>query len=62
MIIRFRLGGKSTTVKYIVRYRDGLNPFLADGRIELDNNSVESSIIEQSRFGHPLPWNDRSLV
>ena len=29
---------------YITRYRDGFGRFLADGRIEIDNNTVERTI------------------
>jgi len=35
------LGG---ALKYIAKYWDGLNLFLTDGRIELDNNPVERTI------------------
>jgi hypothetical protein len=31
-------------LKYIAKYWDGLCMFLADGRVEVDNNSVERSI------------------
>ncbi len=31
-------------MKYIAKYWDGLNLFLADGRIEMDNNSDERTI------------------
>jgi transposase len=29
---------------YIAKYRDGLGRFLTDGRIEIDNNTVERTI------------------
>ncbi|OYR22611.1 putative transposase [Brucella pseudogrignonensis] len=32
------------TLKYIAKYWDGLCLFLPDGRVELDNNSVERTI------------------
>jgi hypothetical protein len=35
------LGG---TLKYIAKYWGGLNLFLTDGRIEMDNNAVERTI------------------
>ena len=44
---RARISAKSPTgeaLKYIAKYWDGLCLFLSDGRIELDNNSVERSI------------------
>ncbi len=31
-------------MKYIAKYWDGLNLFLSDGRIEMDNNTVERTI------------------
>jgi len=31
-------------LKYIAKYWDGLNLFLSDGRIEMDNNTVERTI------------------
>ncbi len=44
---RTRVSAKSPTgeaLKYIAKYWDGLILFLDDGRIELDNNSVERTI------------------
>jgi transposase len=44
---RARVAAKSPlgeALKYIARYWDGLNLFLADGRVEIDNNSVERTI------------------
>lgn len=44
---RARVSAKSPTgeaLKYIAKYWDGLSLFLADGRIELDNNPVERTI------------------
>lgn len=44
---RARVSAKSPTgeaLKYIAKYWDGLILFLADGRIELDNNTVERTI------------------
>lgn len=44
---RSRVSSKSPlgeALKYIARHRDGLLRFLEDGRIELDNNTVERSI------------------
>ncbi|AFL54813.1 hypothetical protein ABIE78_000539 [Sinorhizobium fredii] len=44
---RARVAAKSPlgeTLKYIAKYWDGLRLFLTDGRIELDNNSVERTI------------------
>ncbi len=44
---RARVGTKSPlgeALAYIVKYWDGLQLFLADGRIEIDNNSVERTI------------------
>lgn len=44
---RARISAKSPTgeaLKYIVKYWDGLILFLSDGRIELDNNTVERTI------------------
>lgn len=44
---RAQVSAKSPTglaLKYIAKYRDGLNLFLTDGRIEIDNNTVERCI------------------
>jgi transposase len=44
---RAQVSAKSPTglaLKYIAKYWDGLNLFLADGRIEIDNNTVERSM------------------
>lgn len=44
---RVRVSAKSPTgeaLKYIAKYWDGLILFLSDGRIELDNNTVERTI------------------
>ena len=44
---RARVSAKSPlgeALKYITKYRPDLCPFLADGRIELDNNTVERTI------------------
>lgn len=44
---RARVAAKSPlgeALKYIARYWDGLNLFLSDGRVEIDNNSVERTI------------------
>ncbi|ASY65946.1 Mobile element protein (plasmid) [Sinorhizobium sojae CCBAU 05684] len=44
---RARVAAKSPlgeALKYIVKYWDGLCLFLTDGRIEIDNNSVERTI------------------
>lgn len=44
---RARVASKSPlgeALKYIARYWDGLNLFLSDGRVEIDNNSVERTI------------------
>jgi len=44
---RARVSAKSPlggALKYIAKYWDGLNLFLADGRIEMDNNAVERTI------------------
>jgi hypothetical protein len=44
---RARVSAKSPTgeaLKYIANYWDGLILFLSDGRIELDNNTVERTI------------------
>ena len=44
---RSRVAGKSPLGKalaYVAKYWDGLCLFLADGRIEIDNNSVERTI------------------
>ncbi len=44
---RARVSAKSPlgeALKYIAKYWDGLNLFLTDGRIELDNNPVERTI------------------
>jgi transposase len=44
---RARVAGKSPlgeALAYIARYWDGLCLFLSDGRIEIDNNTVERSI------------------
>jgi len=44
---RARVAGKSPlgeALAYIAKYWDGLCLFLADGRVEIDNNSVERSI------------------
>ena len=41
---RAQVSAKSPTglaLKYIAKYWDGLNLFLTDGRIEIDNNTVE---------------------
>jgi len=32
------------TLVYIAKYRDGLGRFLTDGRVEIDNNTVERTI------------------
>jgi len=39
--------------KYIAKYWDGLNLFLTDGRIELDNNPVDAP-------SAPLPSTERT--
>lgn len=44
---RARVSGKSPlgeALAYIAKYWDGLCVFLADGRVEIDNNSVERTI------------------
>lgn len=44
---RARVSSKSPlgdALKYIAKYWDGLNLFLADGRIEMDSNAVERTI------------------
>ncbi len=44
---RAQVSAKSPTglaLKYIAKYWDGLNLFLTDGRIEIDNNTVERSM------------------
>jgi transposase len=44
---RAKVSGKSPlgeALKYIAKYWDGLNLFLTDGRIEMDNNTVERTI------------------
>ncbi|PHQ95145.1 MAG: IS66 family transposase, partial [Marinosulfonomonas sp.] len=44
---RARVSAKSPlgeALKYIAKYWDGLNLFLTDGRIEMDNNPVERTI------------------
>ena len=44
---RARVSTKSPlgeALKYIAKYWDGLNLFLTDGRIEMDNNPVERTI------------------
>jgi transposase len=44
---RARISAKSPTgeaLKYIAKYWDGLTLFLSDGRVELDNNTVERTI------------------
>ena len=44
---RARASAKSPlgeALAYIVKYRDGLGRFLTDGRIEIDNNTVERTI------------------
>ena len=44
---RGQVSAKSPTglaLKYIAKYWDGLNLFLTDGRIEIDNNTVERCI------------------
>ena len=44
---RAQVSTKSPTglaLKYIAKYWDGLNLFLTDGRIEIDNNTVERSM------------------
>lgn len=44
---RVRVAGKSPlgeALAYIAKYWDGLGIFLTDGRIEIDNNSVERTI------------------
>lgn len=44
---RAKVSAKSPTgeaLKYIAKYWDGLNLFLTDGRIEIDNNPVERTI------------------
>lgn len=44
---RLQVSAKSPTgdaLKYITKYWDGLILFLADGRIEMDNNTVERTI------------------
>ena len=44
---RTQVSSKSPTgaaLKYIAKYWDGLNLFLTDGRIEIDNNTVERAI------------------
>jgi transposase len=44
---RAQVSAKSPTglaLKYIAKYWNGLNLFLADGRIEIDNNAVERSM------------------
>lgn len=44
---RARVSSKSPlgdALKYIAKYWDGLNLFLADGRIEMDSNVVERTI------------------
>ncbi|MBN8931566.1 MAG: transposase, partial [Rhizobium pusense] len=44
---RARVAGKSPlgeAFAYIAKYWDGLSLFLTDGRIEIDNNSVERTI------------------
>ena len=44
---RARVAGKSPlgeALAYIAKYWDGLCVFLTDGRIEIDNNTVERSI------------------
>ena len=44
---RARVSAKSPTgeaLKYIAKYWDGLCLFLSDGRVELDNNTVERTI------------------
>ncbi|MND53512.1 Transposase IS66 family protein [compost metagenome] len=44
---RARVAGKSPlgeALAYIARYWDGLCVFLTDGRIEIDNNTVERTI------------------
>ncbi|WP_374786307.1 IS66 family transposase, partial [Paenochrobactrum gallinarii] len=37
-------GSTSEALRYIAKYWDGLCLFLSDGRIELDNNSVDRTI------------------
>ena len=52
---RARVSAKSPTgeaLKYIAKYWDGLCLFLDDGRIELDNNTVERTI--RKRLVNPL--------
>ena len=44
---RAKVSAKSPTseaLKYIAKYWDGLNLFISDGRIEIDNNPVERTI------------------
>ena len=44
---RTQVSAKSPTgaaLKYITKYWDGLNQFLIDGRVEIDNNTVERAI------------------
>lgn len=44
---RARASAKSPlgeALAYIARYRDGLGRFLSDGRVEIDNNTVERTI------------------
>ena len=44
---RMQVSAKSPTgeaLKYIAKYWDGLNLFISDGRIEIDNNPVERTI------------------
>ncbi len=61
-----RVSAKSPTgeaLKYIAKYWDGLCLFLTDGRIELDNNTVERTIRpianghKQTDINELLPWN-----
>jgi len=51
-------------LKYIAKYWDGLCLFLSDGRVELDNNSVERTIrpIALSRKMHYLQVMKQALI
>lgn len=49
---RALVSAKSPTglaLKYIAKYWDGLNLFLTDGRIEIDNNTVDVACIPLHR-------------
>ena len=55
---RARVSAKSPlgeALKYIAKYRMGLCLFLTDGRIEMDNNTVERTI-------QPLPLNRKNAL